>query len=208
MLTLEHKECWVQDCQDLLNQYEAEGDSFLDRITSPVTRCGVTTMSRSQNSSPGSGDKWIPFSKKKFRTLPSAGKVICTVCWDRQRAILLDFLEPGHTIKSDRYIAMLTKLKAWISRVSPETKKNFLLQHGNARSHTSIVILGWTVGPHSQYSPDLAHSDFHLFGPIKDGLCGHHFPSYVAIVKLQNSRHLHWCRFLTGRHAGIVDEIS
>ena len=32
MLTQEHKEHHVQVCQDLLNQYEAVDDSFLDRI--------------------------------------------------------------------------------------------------------------------------------------------------------------------------------
>ena len=32
MLMQEHKEHRMQVCQDLLNQYEAEGDSFLDRI--------------------------------------------------------------------------------------------------------------------------------------------------------------------------------
>jgi hypothetical protein len=34
MLTQEHKDHWMQVCQDLLNHYEAEGDSFLDRIIS------------------------------------------------------------------------------------------------------------------------------------------------------------------------------
>jgi hypothetical protein len=51
-------------------------------------------------------------SKKKFNTLPSAGKVMCTVFWDRKGVILLDFLEPGLTVNSDRYIMMLTELKA------------------------------------------------------------------------------------------------
>jgi len=55
MLTQEHKEHCMQICQDLLNQYEAEGDSFLDRIITGVRR-GVTTTSRSQNSSPWSGN--------------------------------------------------------------------------------------------------------------------------------------------------------
>jgi hypothetical protein len=41
--------------------------------------------------------------------------------------ILLDFLEHGKTINSDRYIAMITKLKARISRVRPEKKTAFLL---------------------------------------------------------------------------------
>ena len=40
MLTQEHKEHRMQVCQDLLNQYEAECDSFLDRIiTGDETWC-------------------------------------------------------------------------------------------------------------------------------------------------------------------------
>ena len=119
-------------------------------------------------------------SKKKFKTLPSAGKVMCTVFWDRKGVILLDFLEPRQTINSDHYIVTLTKLKARISRVR---------QHDNARSHTSlktvehIANLGWTVLPHPPYSPDLVPSDFHVFGPMKDGLRGQHFPSSNAIVR-------------------------
>jgi hypothetical protein len=46
-----------------------------------------------------------------------------------------------------------------------------------------IVNLGWTIVPHPPHSPDLAPSDFHLFGPMKDGLYGQHFPSYDAIVR-------------------------
>ena len=38
--TQEHKEHRMQVCQDLLNQYDAEGDSFLDRIiTGDETWC-------------------------------------------------------------------------------------------------------------------------------------------------------------------------
>jgi transposase-like protein len=51
-------------------------------------------------------------SKKKFKMLPSAGKVMCTVFWDRKGMFLPDFLEPRQTINSDHYIATLTKLNA------------------------------------------------------------------------------------------------
>ena len=56
-----------------------------------------------------------------------------------------------------------------------------LLLHDNARPHTSrhtteeIVKIGWEVLPHPPYSPDLAPSDFHLFGPLKEAHRGIHF---------------------------------
>lgn len=66
----------MQVCQDLLNQYEAEGYSSLDRTSYivPVMSHGVTTTSQSQNSSPWSGDM-NSSSNKKFRMQPSASKV-------------------------------------------------------------------------------------------------------------------------------------
>jgi len=42
--------------------------------------------------------------------------------------------------------------------------------------------LGWTVLPQPKYSLDVSPSEFHLFGPMKDGLCRQHFPSNDAIV--------------------------
>ena len=128
-------------------------------------------------------------SKKKFKMPPSAGKVMCTVFWDRKGVILLDFLELGQTINSYRYSATLTKLKARISRVRPAKKTTFLPQNDNARPHTSlktvehIANLGWTVLPHPPYSLDLAPSDFHLFGPMKDGLRGQYFPNNDAVIQ-------------------------
>jgi len=59
------------------------------------------------------------------------------------------------------------------------------LQHGNASLKTKehIANLGWTVLPHPPYSPDLARSDFHLLGPMKDGLRGQYFPSNDAVIR-------------------------
>ena len=83
----------------------------------------------------------------------------------------------------------MTKLKARISRVRPEKKTTFLLQHDTARPHINlktvecIVNLGWTVVPYPPYSQDLVPSDIHLFVLMKDGLRGLHFPSYDAVVR-------------------------
>ena len=135
-----------------MKEYKAEGDSFLDCIiTGDETWCHHYEPEAKWQSM-----EWPHVnspSKKKFKTLLSVGKVMGTVFWARKGVILLDFLEPGQTINSDHYIVTLTKLKARISRVRPEKRTTFLLQHDNTRPHTSlktvehIVKLGWTVLP-------------------------------------------------------------
>ena len=46
----------------------------------------------------------------------------------------------------------------------------------------AITKFGWTVAPHPAYSPDLAPSDYHLFGKLKDGLRGTHFTNDESLV--------------------------
>ena len=139
-----------------------------------MTRCGVTSRSQSPNDSPWNGDVNSP-SNKKFKTQPSVGKMMCTVFWYRKVVMLLNFLESEQTINSDHYLTVLTKLKAQMSRVRPERKIIFLLQHNNTRPHTSlktlehIASLGWAVLPHPLQSPNLAPSDFCLFEPMQNG---------------------------------------
>ena len=42
---------------------------------------------------------------KKFKTMPSAGKILLTVFfWDSQRLYMTEFLEAGNTVNSARYI--------------------------------------------------------------------------------------------------------
>ena len=58
-----------------------------------------------------------------------------------------------------------------------------LLQHDNARPHANlktcevISSFGWKTISHLLYSPDLAWSDCHLFGPLKESLRRPHFSS-------------------------------
>ena len=44
-----------------------------------------------------------------------------------------------------------------------------------ARTLAKIEDLGWKLLTHPPYSPDLAPSDFHLFGPLKESMRGIHF---------------------------------
>ena len=101
-------------------------------------------------------------------------KVMATVFWDASGVLLIELLPNGQTINADRYIATLKKLKRNIRRKRPGLRDDqVLLLHDNARPHSAlrtqeaIQKLGWTTLPHPPYSPDLAPSDFHLFGTMK-----------------------------------------
>ena len=60
-------------------------------------------------------------------------------------------------------------------------KKGVLLLQDNASSHTCALTketadrLGYEILQHPPYSPDLAPSDFYLFGKLKAHLRGDHF---------------------------------
>ena len=45
-----------------------------------------------------------------------------------------------------------------------------------------IAGQGWKIMPQPPYSPDLAPTDFHLFGPLKDGLRGEHFETDAEVM--------------------------
>jgi len=82
-------------------------------------------------------------------------------------------------INSQRYIETLTALKRRIKRIGKINET--LLQHDNARPHTSAATRGaiqrldFSVLPLPLYSPYLAPSDFHLFPKLKEHLKGQHF---------------------------------
>jgi len=62
-----------------------------------------------------------------------------------------------------------------------KVSKEILLLHDNARPHTAahtletLKQLKCEAMEHPPYSPDLAPSDFHLFGLFKDALRGRRF---------------------------------
>ena len=46
--------------------------------------------------------------------------------------------------------------------------------------------LKWQLLPHPACSPDLAPSDFHQFGPLKDPLCGRRFGCESELKSARN----------------------
>jgi hypothetical protein len=59
--------------------------------------------------------------------------------------------------------------------------ENALFLHDSPRPHTvactrkTLQVLKFEVLDHPAYSPDLAPSDFHIFGPLKVAVRGHRF---------------------------------
>ena len=108
-----------------------------------------------------------------------------TVFWDSQGIVLEHYQERGTIINSARYSEMLTgRLKHAIRRKRRGLlSKGVVLLHDNTRPHTAAHIaetlrnLKFQVMTHPPYSPDLALSEFHLFGSLKEALRNCQFTS-------------------------------
>lgn len=119
----------------------------------------------------------------KAKTTRSAGKVMCTVFWDRRGVLYVDFLRTQRTINAAYYSNLLkTHVKpAYRSKRRSIPARSAILLQDNARPHTArltldtISELGWEVLEHPPYSPDLSPCDYHMFGPLKEALGGQRF---------------------------------
>jgi histone-lysine N-methyltransferase SETMAR len=89
------------------------------------------------------------------------------------------FQKQGENVNSVSYCEVLLKLQNVIHRKHPsQLARGVLLHHDNDRHHTAretqerIQELWWELPEHLPYSLDLALSDFHLFGQLKNHLGG------------------------------------
>ena len=148
--------------------------------------------------------QWVgPWSlrPKKFKTQPSAGKVMATVFWDAEGVIMVDFLSMRSTITGlcNYYANLLDQLRTAIrEKRRGKFCKGVLLQQDNVRVHTCKVAMdavernGYELIPHPAYSPDLAPNDFFLFPNLKKNIRGLHFRSdeefVTAVEELVNGK--------------------
>ena len=183
-LTAELKERRVDACQELLKRFEAEGNGVLGRIVTG----DETWVHHHQPETKKASKEWChtPSPKpKRFRTQPPAGNVMLTLFWDEQGEILENYMSRWNIMTSATYAGLLK------NHVRPAIKSKrrgllstgVLLQHDNARPHTArstdatIQGLSFECLPHPPNSPDLAPSDFHVFGPLKEAMGGKSFRS-------------------------------
>ena len=105
-------------------------------------------------------------------------KVMMTVLFTRRVILLVDFLPIGQKYNSEYMTSViLPNLVAKIKETSPNKNPHRWFIHlDNSPVHNSnptmsaIEKFGFTRLPHPPYSPDLAPSDFSLFGYLKNQL--------------------------------------
>ena len=174
-----HKQARFEACSELTECHKSD-KTFLSHIVTG----DETWVHHYEPESRRSSMEWRhPTSPrvKKFKSQRSAGKIMATVFWDIEGVILVDFMPKGTAIHSDVYIDTLHKLKARLKRVRPHLDMSKVLlpvrPHASLKTREVIASFGWTTVTHPPYSPDLAPSDYYLFGPLKEGVREQHFTS-------------------------------
>ena len=167
-------------CSALLKRFRSKDDFLLRLVTVDETWVHYYKPENKAQSR-----QWVgPGSPrpKKFKTQPSAGKVMVTVFWDANGVIMLDFLPKRSTITGVHYANLLDQLRTAIcEKRRGKHSKGVLLQQDNARVHTcevatdAIELSVYELIPYPTYSPDLAPSDFFLFPNLKKDIRRLHF---------------------------------
>jgi [histone H3]-lysine36 N-dimethyltransferase SETMAR len=188
LLNEDHKEARVSVASSLLKRFQKEGNDFLDSIVT----CDETWVHHYTPESKRASMQWKHVQSpvaKKAKTTFSAGKVMATVFWDSKGILFVDFLTERKTINAEYYSNLLkSQVKQAIRNKRRKDQKRVLFLHDNARPHTAKLTvhtlqeLNWEVLPHPPYSPDLAPSDYYLFGPLKEHLSGQKFKNNEEVI--------------------------
>ena len=137
-LTEVHKQTRVDIFQNIWIAIWIEQDIFLDRIITGDETWAYQYEPESNLQSMEWKHPQSP-SKRKFKTQPSAGKLMLTVFWDSQGPVLEHYQERGTTINNAQYSEMLAdRLKPAIrSKRRGLLSKGVVLWHENDRPHTA-----------------------------------------------------------------------
>lgn len=114
-----------------------------------------------------------------------AKKAMFTVFWSASRVFLVEMLPAGQTFTKQYFISLIDKLVDAINQTRAKSGTNGMFIHmDNARPHLipeKLDQVGLKRIPHPAYSPDLAPSDFFLFGFMKHQLQGNSFGTHEEL---------------------------
>jgi transposase len=113
-------------------------------------------------------------------------KYMVIIAWNPLGFPLIMTLPKRRTFNTKYY---RDNILAAMTQLQPGDDRRKLVVHAdNARAHTAQKCRtfceenGLRLAPHPPYSPDLAPSDFFLFGYVKERLKGMVFPSYEELL--------------------------
>ncbi len=110
----------------------------------------------------------------------SIKKILLVAFFDYRGMVHFEYIRGG-TVDTATFIQILTRFREALRLKRPHLTR--LLHMDNAPAHGSrdtrlhLLLTGQRTVPHPALSPDLAPSDFWLFGKIKKPLRGHRFAS-------------------------------
>lgn len=121
-------------------------------------------------------------------------KTMVTIFFNADGVQLIDVKPKGIKINSNYFINMILQKLADLDVVkkAKNQKQQMLLHFDNAPSHNAKVVESFIAKttferiPHPPYSPDLAPSDFGLFGTVKDYFKGREFESEEELLSAIN----------------------
>ena len=188
MLTPDQKRIRVTSYEGLLARYRVNPKHFLLRFVT----MDETWVHHFDPESKRQSMQWKHTSSpppKKFRAVPSAGKIMPSVFWDAGGILYVDCLERGATITGDYYAQLIPQVREAIKeKRSGKLRRGVLFHHDNAPAHTSHVAVaaikaaGFELVELPPHSPDLAPSDYFLFPKLKEYLRGKKFASDDAVM--------------------------
>ena len=127
-------------CSALLKHFRSKDDFLLCLVT-----VDETWVHYYEPENKAQSRQWVgpgSLRPKKFKTQPSAGKVMVTVFWDTKGVIMLDFLPKRNTIIGVYYANLLDQLRTAINeKCWGKFSKAVLLQQDNATVHTCKVAM-------------------------------------------------------------------
>lgn len=180
-LRVEEMQRRVEICRQNLEIYRGQKQAFFNRV---ITQ--DETWIYDFEPEIGEATKfWTgPGEKRRKLTKPqkSPNKVMLSVFWDKNGIILADFLEPGQTVTGEVYASEINRLRENIKQMRRGmlTRKPLLLidnapAHRSQVAHSAYRDCDFELLEHPPYSPDLAPSDYYLFGRLKADLRGKRF---------------------------------
>ena len=119
-----------------LMRYHKEGDGMLSRIMTGDETWVYHITPESKQQSLHWKHTGSP-KRKKFKQTISTRKIMCTVFWDRQGVLLVEFLPQGTTINSAVYCETLKKLRRAIQNKRRGMPSPTILHHDNAQPHSA-----------------------------------------------------------------------